>query len=424
MNNLRSAIRQLQNAPAFSFIAVMTLALGIGANTAIFSVINGVLLRPLPFDEPERLMRFYERSANFPKASWAAGQFFSMHADQTSFESVAAWQAANFNLSTTGLDPERIEGAVVTADFLRVLKVSPAQGRFFNKNEFSPGQDSVVVISHGLWQQRFAGDPNILGRSLFISGRPRLVVGVMPDAFTFPGKAQIWAPLAPTEENRTRRDLHTLQAFGRRKPGVSVSAAQADLQALTTRYARDYPTTDADWACVGFPMLEEAVAQIRPALMVLLASVVALLLIACANVTNLLLARAATRHREMSLRAALGASRAQIARQLLVEALVYFAVGGFAGVIVGRTILASLLAIAPATIPRLDQVYFDPRVLIFTSAITLVTGLVFGMIPAWTSSRTDLTSALREGGHGAIAGRSRLRDGLVVIQVADRKSVV
>ncbi len=418
MNNFRSALRQLQNAPAFSFVAILTLALGIGANTAIFSVINGVLLRPLPFEQPDRLMRLYQRSANFPKASWAAGQFFSMRQDQTSFEAVAAWQAANLNLSTAGQDPERIEGAVVTSDFLSALRINPARGRFFNGDEFAPGQDGVVVISHGLWRQRFAGDPNILGRSLFISGRPRLVVGVMPETFTFPGKAQIWAPLAPSEENRTRRDLHTLQAFARLKPGVTVEQAQADLKTLTARYAREFPTTDADWSCIGFPMLEDAVAQIRPALMVLLASVVALLLIACANVTNLLLARAATRQREMSLRAALGASRGQIARQLLVESLVYFAAGGFAGVLVGRSILATLLAIAPATIPRLDQVYLDQRVFLFTSALTFLTGLVFGLIPAWTASRTDLTSALREGGHGATAGRSYLRDGLVVVQVA------
>ena len=210
MNNLKSALRQLRNAPGFTFVAVLTLALGIGANAAIFSVINGVLLRPLPFEEPERLMRLYQRNDNFPKASWAAGQFFSMREDNTSFEAVGGWQAANFNLSADGADPERIEGAAVTLDFTRVLRVTPFKGRSFNPGEFAPGQDGVVLISMGLWQQRFAGDPNILGRSLFISGRPRLVVGVMPDAFTFPGKSQIWAPFAPNEEDRTRRDLHTV----------------------------------------------------------------------------------------------------------------------------------------------------------------------------------------------------------------------
>ncbi len=418
MNNFKSALRQLTNAPGFTFVAVLTLALGIGANTAIFSVMNGVLLRPLPFDEPERLMRLYERSDNFPKASWAAGQFFSMEQDNRSFEAVGGWQVANFNLSTGGADPERIEGAAVTSGFTRALRATPVKGRSFNPDEFAPGQDAVVLISMGLWQQRFAGDPNILGRSLLIGGRPRVVIGVMPDGFTFPGKSQIWAPFAPDPENRTRRDLHNVQALGRLKPGVSYDQAQADLRTLTARYAKEYAATDADWGCVAFPMLEDSVAQIRPALNVLLACVVALLLIACANVTNLLLARAATRQREMSLRAALGASRFQMARQLMTESLVYFALGGLAGLILGRWLLEALLAIAPATIPRLDQVGIDERVLAFTSALTLFTGLLFGLIPAWTASRTDLTSALREGGHGAIAGRSWLRDTLVVVQVA------
>jgi putative ABC transport system permease protein len=418
MNNFKSALRQLRNAPGFSFVAVLTLALGIGANTAIFSVINGVLLRPLPYEEPERLMRLYMRSDNFPKASWAAGQYFSMEKDNASFEAVGGWQGANFNLSTDGADPERIEGAQVTKDFARVLRIRPAKGRFFEAGEFTPGEDAVVLISMGMWRQRFASDPNILERSLFISGRPRQVIGVMPDEFTFPGKAQIWAPFAPNEENRTRRDLHNLQAFGRLKPGTSYEQAQADFKTLTARYAKEFAATDADWNSIAYPMLEDAVAQIRPALNVLLASVMALLLIACANVTNLLLARAATRLREMSLRAALGASRLQLARQLMTESLVYFALGGLSGVLLGRWLLGGLLTIAPATIPRLDSVTVDLRVLAFTSVLTLLTGLIFGLIPAWTSSRTDITSALREGGHGAIAGRSWLRDALVVVQVA------
>ncbi len=418
MNNLGSAFRQFRTAPGFSAVALITLALGIGANTAIFSVINGVLLRPFPFEESERLIRLYERSANFPKASWAAGQFFSMKQDAKTFEAVAGWQVANFNLSMDGVDPERIEGAVVTDDFTRVLRVNPSKGRFFNSDEFAPGKDAVVVISQDMWKQRFAGDPNILGRSLFISGRPREVIGVMPAEFSLPGKTQIWAPFAPDDFNRTRRDLHNLQAFARLKPGVTFEQAQADLKTLTARYAKEFAQTDADWTCVGFPMLEDAVTQIRPALNVLLASVVALLLIACANVTNLLLARAATRQRELSLRAALGGSRFQIARQLLIECLAYFVVGGLAGLVLGRVMLLSLLAIAPANIPRLDQVTIDLRVLLFTTGVTFLTGLVFGLIPAWTASRANLTSALREGGHGSTGGRSLLRDGLVVVQVA------
>lgn len=418
MKQIQSAFRQIRNGPGFSFVVVMTLSLGIGANTAIFSVINGVLLRPLPYEAPEQLMRLYQRSANFPRASWAAGQFFSAHRDNTSFEAMAGWQAANFNLSTDGTEPERLQGAVVTQDFARVLRVAPVRGRLFNPAEFSPGQDAVVLISQGLWRQRFAADPAIIGRSLYVSGKPRLVIGVMPDGFEFPGKTQIWAPFAPDESNRTRRDLHNLQAFARLKPGFTFEQAQADLAVLTARYAREFADTDADWTCVAFPMLEDAVAQVRPALMVLIASVLALLLIACANVTNLFLARATTRQREMSLRSALGASRLQIAQQLMAESLAFFVLGGLAGLILGRWLLTGLLAIAPATAPRLDSVGIDSQVLLFTFGLTLLTGLAVGLAPALMASRTDINGTLREGGHGAISGRGRLKDVLVVIQVA------
>lgn len=418
LSDLRFAFRQLRKAPGFTAVAVLTLALGIGANTAIFSVINGVLLRPLPYEQPDRLMRLYQRSKNFPKATYAAGQFFSVQADQQSFEAIAAWQPANFNLAVAAADPERIEGAVVTVDFLRVLRLTPVRGRAFTAGEFTPGADNSVLISHSLWQQRFAGDPAIVGRTLFISGRNREVVGILPDTFNFPGKAQLWAPFAPNDENRTRRDLHNLHVFARLKPGVTAEQAQSDLAALTARYAKEFANTDADWSCLAFPMLEDAVAAIRPALVVLVASVAALLLIACANVTNLLLARAAARQREMSIRAALGASRLRLGRQLLVEGLVLFACGGVAGLLVSQWLLSALLAVAPANIPRLDQVALDLRVLLVTAGATFATGLLFGLIPAFNASRTDLTSPLRQGGHGSTGGRGWLRSALVVVQVA------
>jgi putative ABC transport system permease protein len=416
--DLRFAVRQLAKSPGFTTVAILTLALGIGANTAIFSVINGVLLRPLPYDQPEQLMRLYQRSKNFPKATYAAGQFFSVRADQQSFEAIAAWQGANFNLAVAATDPERIEGAVVTADFFRVLRLAPLHGRLFTAGEFTPGADHRVLLSHSLWQERFAGDPAIVGRTLFISGRNREVVGILPDAFSFPGKARLWAPFAPDDENRTRRDLHNLSVFARLKPGVTAGQAQAELVALTARYAKEFANTDADWSCVAFPMLADAVANVRPALLVLVASVAALLLIACANVTNLLLTRATVRARELSIRAALGASRLQLGRQLLVECLVLFTCGGLAGLLVAEWLLDALLALAPASLPRLDQVALDLRVLLFTSAATLTTGLLFGLIPAFNASRTDLTTPLREGGHGSTGGRGGLRSALVVVQVA------
>lgn len=417
MQDVRYALRQLLKSPGFTAVALVTLALGIGANTAIFSVINGVLLRPLPFEQPEQLMRLYHRSSNFPKASYAAGAFFSVAKDNQSFDAIAAWQGTNFSLNTDGAEPDRIEGALVTEQFAQVTRTAPVRGRFFHAAEFSPGNDGVVLISRSLWLQRFAGAEDIVGRTLEVGGRPRIVVGVMPDGFTFPGKSQLWAPFAPTDAHRARRDRHELQVFARLKPGATYALAQADLALLTQRYAKEFATTDQDWTCLAFPMLEDAVESIRPALIVLFASVIALLLIACANVTNLLLARAAGRQREIAIRAALGASRGRLARQLVIECLVLFTLGGAAGVLVGQWLLNALLALAPATIPRLAQVAIDGRVLLFTTAATFVTGIVFGLIPAWNASRTDLTLALREG-HGTTGSRGWLRSALVVVQVA------
>ncbi|WP_438483220.1 ABC transporter permease [Oleiharenicola lentus] len=418
MHDLRYAFRQLLKAPDFTCVAVLTLALGIGANTAIFSVINGVLLRPLPYDQPEQLMRIYHRSQNFPKAPYAAGGFFSVRTDNQTFETITAWQTNNFNLYTEGAEPERIEGAAVTDGFLRTLKINPVIGRDFKADEFAPGQDGAVIISYTMWQQRFGGARDVLGRTLQLNGRARQVIGVAPDQFNFPGKSQLWAPFAPDDFNRTRRDLHNLQVMGRLKPGVTAQQAQADLAALTTRYAKDHANTDADWACVTFPMLQDAVGQIKPALLVLVASVIALLLIACANVTNLLLARAASRRREMAVRAALGAGRGRIVRQLVIEALALFGTGGIVGALLGAWLLHGLLAFAPANIPRLAQVSVDWRVLAVTSTATLLTGLICGLVPAWQASRTQLTDALRAGGHGSTGKRGWLRNALVVLQVA------
>ncbi|HLP24172.1 MAG TPA: ABC transporter permease, partial [Acidobacteriota bacterium] len=226
MQDVRYALRQLLKSPGFTAVALVTLALGIGANTAIFSVINGVLLRPLPFAQPEELMRVYHRRANFPKASYAAGAFFSVAKDNQSFESIAAWQSTNFSLNTDGAEPERVEGATVTEQFAQVTRVSPVRGRFFNAQEFTPGNDGVVLISRSLWEQHFARADDIVGRTLEVGGRPRVVIGVMPDGFTFPGKSHVWAPFAPTDENRTRRDLHNLQVFARLKPGTTYAQAQ------------------------------------------------------------------------------------------------------------------------------------------------------------------------------------------------------
>lgn len=418
MQDLRFALRQLIKAPGFTAVAVLTLALGIGASTAIFSVINGVLLRPLPYDQPEELMRLYHRrSSGLAKSGYAGGGFFSVRQDNRTFATLAAWFNTNFSLAPEGAEPEIVAGAQVTEDFFATLRITPLLGRTFRAEEFSPGGDNTVLISHALWQQRFGGVPDILGRTVLIGGRNREIAGVLPDLPALQGKPQMWAPFAPNEFNRNRRDLHNLQVLGRLKAGVTYQQAQSDLALLTERYSREFATTDKDWTCLAFPMLADAVEAIRPALVVLVASVTALLLIACANVTNLLLARAAVRQREISIRAALGATRGRLVRQLVTEYLLLFLLGGAGGLLLGHWLLAGLLALAPANIPRLDQIGIDLRVLLFTSGCTFLTGLVFGLIPAWNASRTNLTLALREG-HGAVGGRGWLRHALVVVQIA------
>jgi putative ABC transport system permease protein len=420
LSELKLALRKLANAPGFTLVALLTLGLGIGGATAIFSVVNGILLRPLPYPAPEQLVTVWEASQkqNFPRAPLPPGVFFDLQAQTRSLAALAAWTTNPLNLAGDSQEAERIEGAAVTPEFAAVLQVDVARGRFFRAAESGPGQDGSVVLSHALWSQRFGADPAILGQSILLNGRSREVVGIMPEGFTYPGRTLAWIPYAPDPEMRQRRDWHLLRVIGRLRATAGVAEANAELERARARFATRYPETDADWSFRAGSMLADAVSNIRPALLVLVAAVTVLLLIACANIANLLLARAALRQSEFAVRAALGASRRRLLGQLLTETVVLFVLGGAAGVLMAQWGVSGLVALAPPAIPRLDQVAIDRAALAFSLAVALGTALVFGLLPAWQGSQVDLTAALRRVGRGTTARHGVLRSLLVVGQVA------
>lgn len=417
--DVRYAARMLSQNPGFTIAAVLALALGIGANTAMFSVVDGVLLQPLPYERPDELVqaRSAMPSKNLPEMPMAAGDYFDYAADNTVFSSFGAFVNAAVSLTTENGDPERYVAAGVTRDFFTVFGVKPAMGRFFEPQEMEPGKDGVVVLSHGVWRERFGASPSILGQTLRLNGRARTVIGIAPPGFEYPALARMWLPVALAGENKTRRDLHNLFAFGRLKPGESVSSAVAQFRTISKRLAKAYPEMDADKDVSLKLMLDAQVGAARPALWTLLGAVGFVLAIACANVANLLLARGAARQHELAVRTALGASRGVLAKQLLTESMVLATLGGILGLAVAYGLFSGLKLLAPPTLPRLDQIVLNERALLFTIGATLVTGLVFGLIPAWRLSRVDLHTTMKDRARGSTS-RGRLRHSLVVVQVA------
>lgn len=419
VQDLRYALRTLGRNPGFTFAAVFALCLGIGANSAMFSVIDAVLLRPLPFPRSDRLVNIWENELerNIPKLPAAPANFYDWRAQNHVLSDIGAFQQNTFNLASTENEPERFIGASCDRGFFSALQVSPLLGRVFTDEEDQTGRDGVIVLGYGVWQQRFGGDPKLVGRTLIMDGRARTVVGVMPAGFEYPPKATMWAPLALDGETRARRDFHRLRVIGRLKDGVPLESARAEFQTVGSRLARQYPFFNKGESIAVFSMLDDAVGQIRPALLILLAAVAVVLLIACANVANLLLAKAAGRQREIAIRISLGAGRARILRQMLTESLLLAFTGALAGLLLAYAAFRGLLALAPANLPRLDQISLSWHAAAYTLLITLLTGILFGIAPAWHASRIDLNSLLKEGSHGA-GTRSRLRSVLVVGQVA------
>ncbi len=417
--DMRYSLRMLMKNPGFAFVAVFTLALGIGANTTIFSFVNGILLRPLPYPEPERLALLQETALK--RGVTAMGVSYPNTLDWREqnrvFTDVATYQGSNFSLTGVG-EPEQLRGTRVSHGLFEILRVAPLLGRTFTAEEDRPEQDGVVILGHGLWQSRFGSNPQIIGQQITLSNRPRTIIGVMPPGFKFPEIAELWVPLALTTKLWTRTD-HGLGSVARLKDGVSFEQAQTELNAIARRIEEQNPITNEGLGVSVSSMHKALSGDYREALLILLGVVGCVLLVACANVANLLLARASARQKEAALRAALGASRWRIMRQLLTESLLLGAAGGVLGLALAVWGLKLLLAAIPIKLPFWMNFNLDPRVLIFTLGVSLLTGLVFGVVPALQASQTDLNEVLKEGGRGAGAVvRHRSRSLLVVVEVA------
>src|SRR5216110_1408957 len=437
LKDIRLSLRQLTKQPAFTVIAVLTIALAIGATTAVLSLVNGLLVRPLAYREPQQLVLLLQhfKSQNLERIPVSPAEFVDYETRAHSFEKLGAFSYTNFNLA--GEDkPERISGATVTADVLPLLGVSPIKGRLFESEECTLGRDDVVIISARLWQRRFNSDPQIIGTKLLLNGKSYTIVGIMPANFDFPiqlfnlgnggqfgGRAEVWQPLAFSDEQMKARSSRSLGVIGRLAPGTSVAKAQAEIETITRQMRSEHPNNygrDNSFGANVFPLHDLAVGGMRPALLILLAAVFLVLLIACANLTTMLLGRAAAREREMAIRVALGAGPLRLLKQVLTESVLLALIGGVAGVLLALWGVELLKPIGAQTVPRLREVNVDLGVLGVTLAIAVGTGIIFGLVPGLASGRPELTEALKEGGRSSTqgTGRNRLRNGLVIAEIA------
>ncbi len=424
--DLRYGARTLFKKPGFAFVAISTLALGIGANTAIFSVVNGVLLKPLPYRAPEELIRVFETSQAQPKFPMSGGNFQDYRDQNSTLSRLALYTRQDLELSRDDR-PERLAALRVSAGFFDLLGIQPALGREFRREDELPDNNQVVILSHGLRQRRFNGDPEIAGKAVTLSGRPFTVVGVMPAGVQHVGgdyrsmahgeTVDVWWPVGLRPQ--ANRGAHFLNAVGRLKPGVSPAQAAADFNVIADRLAQQFPNSNQGWRIAIKPLHEEIVGRTQSTLLVLFGAVFFVLLIACVNVANLLMARATAREREIAVRAALGAGRRRIVRQLLTESLLLAAISSTAGIVLAKWAIDALGLLGPEQLPRLQAINIDARILLFTLGLTVLTGVLFGLAPTLQAGQINLNELLKEGGRsGAGTRERRLRDVLVVAEVA------
>lgn len=420
LQDLRYGVRMLWKTRAVTVVAILTLALGIGANTAIFSIVHAVLLRPLPFAESEQLLTVFSRIPRTARQAATTLDLRDWQQQSQSFSSLSAWMAISVNL-TGREEPVRVRGGYVSANFFEMLRVQPAMGRGFRTGEDQVGAERVVVLNHSVWRDMYGSDPAILGKSLILDNNPFTVIGVMPAGFQFPlDYAEVWMPYQHYVNYTLDRTNNSVLVFGRLRPGVSSGQAQAEMDTIARNLAQQYPDTNKDRGVALVPMKEILVEDLRPTVLILFAAVGFVLLIACANVASLFLARAATRGKELALRAALGAARGRLLRQILTETGLLWVIGGGLGIFLGWAGVRGLTAISSTQLPVGMEPGLNVNVLAFSLGVTVLTGLLFGLLPAVRASRPDVYESLKEGGRSNSVGasRTRLRSVLVVSQIA------
>jgi predicted permease len=424
LQDIRYGIRLIAKSPGFAAIAIVTLALGIGVNTAVFSVVNGVLLNPLPYSQPDRLVAVYSKNKQFDHSSISYPNFLDWVRDQRSFTALAAFRPDDYNLTGVG-EPQRLSAEMVSASFFPILGINPVVGRQFRPEEDQVGAQPVALISGGFWKREFGSSTSAVGKTLNLNGVGYTIVGVIPASFrymsgNFHENPDIFVPIGQWNDS-TFRNRHAgmgMDAVGRLKSGVTLQQAQSDMDAVAQHLSEAFPDADRGSGIALFALKEDVVGRIRPFLLVLLASVAFVLLIACVNVANLLLARSTARTREFAIRAALGASQQRVIRQLLTESLVLACVGGSLGLLIAAWGTQAAIRVLPEALPRAQSVHVDLRVLLFTFAASILAGIIFGLAPAIKTSRRDLHETLKEGGRGASGARHRLQGFFVVIEMA------